>query len=154
MFNTMAGVKLVGIPYKGSGDIASALVANQIHVGFLSAGAVATHLKSGRLRALAVTSLQPSAMVPGLPTMTDAGLPGFELIGIDAMYAPAKTPAAIITQINREVVRFLRTPEAKEKYLNIGGEVMGSTPQEHAAKIKASMASMGKVIKDAGIRID
>ena len=153
MFNTMAGVKMTGVPYKGSGDIARALIGNEVHVGFLSAGSVAAHVQSGRLRALAVTSLKPSAMAPGLPTMAESGLPGYELVGIDAMYAPAGTPVAVINRLNREIVRFLRTPEAKEKYLTIGGEVIGSSPQEHAAKIKSSMASMGKVIRDAGIKI-
>jgi tripartite-type tricarboxylate transporter receptor subunit TctC len=154
MFNTMAGVKLVGVPYKGSGDIAAALIANQVDVGFLSAGSVAAHIKSARLRALAVTSLQPSGMAPGLPTVSESGLPGYELVGIDAMYAPAKTPAPVIRRLNQEIVRFLKTPEAREKYLSIGGEIVGSTPQEHAAKIKSSMVSMAKVIKDAGIRIN
>ena len=154
MFNTMAGVKLVPIPYKGSGEITAAVIGNQVHVGIVGAGSVAAHVKSGRLKALAVTTLKSSAMAPGVPTVAESGLPGFELISIFAMYAPAKTPAAIVNRLNQEIVRFLRTPEAQEKYLAFGAEIMASSPKEHAEKIKSQMISMGKVIKAAGIKID
>ena len=154
MLNTMAGIKLVPIPYKGSGDIATALIANQIHVAVISYGSAIAGVKSGRLKALAVTSLKPSAMAPGLPTVTESGLPGYEVVGIDAMYAPAKTPTAIINRLNQETVRFLETADAREKYMALGAEVVASSPKEHAEKIKTQIVSMSKVIKAAGIKLD
>ena len=154
MFKTMTGVDIVPIPYKGSGGISAALIANQVHVAILSAGGTMQHVISGRLRALAVTSLQPSAMAPGIPTLAGSGLPGYELIGTDAMWAPAKTPAAIINRLNQEIVRFLNTREAKERYLELGAEVIASSPKELADSVKSRMIIMDKVIKAAGIKIN
>ena len=112
---------------------------------FIAAGTASTpHVKSGRLRALAVTSAEPSALVPGLPTVAASGLPGYEC-GIDTgMFAPAKTPAAIINRLNQEIVRFLNTPEVKEKFLNAGVEVVGSSPEELAAIMKSDIAVVAR----------
>ena len=93
---------------------------------FLALSLVSPHIKSGRLRALAVTSAQPSALAPGLPTVAASGLPGFEIVGTDAIYAPAKTPVAVINQLNREIVRFLRTQRQKRNICCVGSEVIAS----------------------------
>jgi tripartite-type tricarboxylate transporter receptor subunit TctC len=111
---------------------------------------VVPHLKSGRLRALAVASAKPSALVPDLPTVAASGVPGYESTSTTALFAPAGTPAAIIDRLNRESVRFLHTEEAKERFLGIGAEAVASSPEELAAKVKSEMARMGKVIRDAG----
>ena len=118
---------------------------------FPSAGGATPHIKSGRLRALAVASLEPSALAPGLPTLAAAGLSGFEAATLVGMFAPAKTPAQIINRLNQESVRALRGAEVKGRILDGGGEVVASSPEEFAAKIKSEMAKWGKVIKDAGI---
>ena len=154
LFKTMAGINMVLIPYKGLGAAITALLSNEVQLGFASAGAVASHFKSGRLRVLAVTSAQPSELLPGLPTVAASGLLGYEAGTLFAMFAPAKTPAAIINRLNQETVRFLKTPEAKERFLNSGVEVVGSTPGQLAVAFKSDMAKMGKVIKDAGIRAE
>ena len=121
---------------------------------FALAGPVAPHLKSGRLLALAVSSAQPSALAPGIPTIAASGLPGFEVVLSQGMFAPAKTPAAIIQRLNQETARVMSRPDVKEKFLNAGTELFSSTPEEFAATIKSEMGLLGKAIKDAGIRAE
>jgi tripartite-type tricarboxylate transporter receptor subunit TctC len=152
--NSMAGIKLVAINYKGSGDIATAVMGNQVHVGVISVASASAGVKSGRLKPLAVTSLKPSAMAPGVPTVAETGLPGYEVVNIDSMFAPAKTPVAIVKHLNREIVRFLQTRDTQERYLVLGSEVVASSPAELLAKIKFNMTTVrtiDKLIKDAGI---
>ena len=106
------------------------------------------------MRALAVTSAEPSALAPGVPTIAASGLAGYEVVGLQGLFAPAKTPAAIIKRLNQEVVLYLNQPNVKQRILDGGEEVVGSSPAEFGAKVKAEMARMGKVIKDAGIKAD
>jgi tripartite-type tricarboxylate transporter receptor subunit TctC len=149
----MAKVNIVRIPYK-SGALQSAdLIGGQVQLMFASAS-MTPHIKSGRLRAIAVTSTTPSSLFPGIPTVAASGLPGYESGSLYAMFAPAKTPSDIVNKVNQETVRYLKTPDAKEKYLNAGMETVGSTPEALAALIKADMARLGKVIKEAGIKGD
>ncbi|MBI3069160.1 MAG: tripartite tricarboxylate transporter substrate binding protein [Betaproteobacteria bacterium] len=154
LFKTMAGVDIVRINYKSTGQALNDLIAGQVQLMFSSAAAGLMHVKSGRLRALAVTSAQPSALFPGMPTVAAAGLPGYESASIFAVFAPAKTPAALIHRLNQEIVRVLNGADAREKLLNSGLEAVGSSPEEFAATMKSEMARWGKVIKDAGIRPD
>jgi tripartite-type tricarboxylate transporter receptor subunit TctC len=154
LFKAMAGVNIVRVPYKGNAPALNDLVAGQVQVMFPTAATVAPHLTSGRLRALAVTSAEPSVLAPGLPTVASAGLPGYESISIYGLFAPAKTPAAIIRLLNQECAHYLRTAEVKERFFKMGVETVGSTPEEFAAAIKSDMTKMAKVIKDAGIRED
>ena len=118
------------------------------------AGVVSPHVKSGRLRALAVTTAQPSPLVPGLPTIAATGLPGYELAGMTGIFAPAKTPAAIVNRLNQEIMRLLRMADVKERFLNAGVEPVGNLPEEFGAIVRADIAKWGKVIRDAGIKID
>jgi tripartite-type tricarboxylate transporter receptor subunit TctC len=111
-------------------------------------------VKSGRLRALAITSAKPSALLPELPTVAASGLPGYEAVNTNGMFAPAKTPAAIINRLYQDSVRVINQGEMKEKLLNLGLEPVGSSPEEFAAAIKADVARTSKVIKEAGIRIE
>ncbi len=152
LFNMMAGVKIVRVPFKGSGPAVISLLGGQVQLMFATAGSVAPHVKSGRLRALAVASLQPSALAPGLPTIAASGVPGYEAVAFEGMFAPAKTPVAIIDRLNQEIVRVLNRAEVKERFFNAGVETVGSTPEEFAAAIKSNVAKWGKLIKDAGIR--
>ena len=112
------------------------------------------HVASGKLKVLAVTSAKPTALLPGVPTVAATGLPGFAMVTPDGILAPAKTPAVIINRLNQEIVRHLSTAEAKKRFLDTGVDVVGSTPEEFAAFIKSDMATLGKVIKDAGIKPD
>ena len=119
---------------------------------FATAGAVAPHIKTGKLRALAVTSTQPSALFPGLPTIAASGVPGYESAAQFGLFAPSRTPDAIIALLNQETVRVLNRAEIREKLLGAGIEVVGSSPDQLAATIRGEMARFGKVIKDSGIR--
>jgi tripartite-type tricarboxylate transporter receptor subunit TctC len=152
LFKTMADVNIMHIPYKGAGPAINDLIAGQVQVMFPTLGGVVPHVNSGRLRALAVTTAQPSELFPGLPTVAATGLPGYEAVSVNGIFAPAKTPAAIIKRLNQEIVRFLKTPEAKERFLKIGSEIAPSSPEEFAALVKSEMARLGKLIKDTGIR--
>ena len=152
MFNVMAGVKLVRIIYKSGTQQMTDLVSGQVQVMFANAGTAMPYVKANRLRAIAVTSAQPSSLAPGLPTVAAAGLPGYEAETKVGLFAPAKTPAAVIRLLNRESVKYLQSAEAREKYLNVGLETIPSTPEEFAASIKTDIAKWSKVIKDAGIR--
>ena len=154
LFKSMTGADMLGIGYRGNGPAVNALISGQVQLMFATASSVTPLVKSGRLRAIAVASEKPSALVPELPTVAASGLPGYESISTTGFFAPAKTPAAIITRLNRDSVRYLHTAEARERYLAIGAETVGSTPDELAAKVKSEMARMGKVIRDAGIRAE
>ena len=110
------------------------------------------HLRAGRMRALAVTSAQPSSLAPDLPTVAAAGLPGYEATAYNGLLAPAKTPAAIIEKLNHEAVQIVRRADVRERIFNGGGEVVAGTPEEFAATIRLEMAKWGKLIRDAGIR--
>ena len=121
---------------------------------FRSAGSVAQLIRQGRVRALAVTSLEPSALAPGLPTVAQAGIPGYESQSRTVLFAPAKTPPAVIARINAEVVRALTQAETRERLFNVSLEVIASSPAQFLADMKAEIASLGKVIREAGIKGD
>ncbi len=154
LFKAMAGVDIVRINYKSTGTALSDVAAGQVQLIFATAAAVTPHLKSGRVTALAVTSAQPSVLFAGLPTMAASGVPGFEAIGMNGIFAPAKTPVALVDRLNREILRVLNQAEVREKLLNIGVEPAGTSSQEFAAKIKSEMTRLGKLIKDVGMRDD
>jgi len=154
MFKLMAGVRIVGVPFRGTAPALNSVLGGQVQMMFAAAGPTIAQIQAGRLRALAVTSARPSALLPELPTMAASGLPGFEIETNTGMFVPAGTPAPIIRKLRDEVVRALNRAEAKEKLAQIGVEVVGNTPEEFAAKVKADMVRLGKVVKNAGIRVD
>ena len=154
LFKSMAGVDIVGIGYKGNGPAVGGLLASQVQLMFATGASVMGHIKSGRLRGIAVGTLNPSAVAPDLPTIAASGLPGYESISITALFAPAKTPRAIVERLNRETVSYLRTAEAKERLLNTGGEAAPSSPEELGDKVKSEIAKMSKLIRSAGIRAE
>ncbi len=151
LFKIMAHVDITRIAYKGSGQAGNALAGGEVHMLFGSASLGLVHVRAGRLRALGVGALKRSALAPEIPTMAEAGLPGYESASMSGMFAPAKTPRAIIDRLNREIVRAMQRPEVKERFLNAAIEAVGSTPDEFAAILKADIAKWGKVIKTAGI---
>jgi len=152
LFKFMTNVNMVGIPYKGSAPAITDLMGGQTQLMFPTAGAVAPHVRSGRLRALAVTTLEPSALAPGLPTVASSGLADYEVQAIHGVIAPAKTPTAVIRRLNQAIVRYVNQIDVKQKFFDAGVESVGSSPEEYADKIKAELARMGKVIRSAGIR--
>jgi tripartite-type tricarboxylate transporter receptor subunit TctC len=154
LFKAMAGVNIVHVPYKGGATLMIALIGGEVQLAFASTAMAAPHINSNRLRALAVTSAQPTALFPGLPTLAASGVPGYEFTATVALFAPAKTPEAIIDRLSRETVLFLNRAEVKKRFFNNGAETLGTSPAELAASVKSDLAKWGKVIKDAGIRAD
>ncbi len=154
LFKAMANVKMVHVAYKGGGPSLNALFGGEVQLLFPTAGTVASQLQSKRLRALAVTSLKPSALFPELPTIAATGLPGYESVGRFAVFAPLKTPDTIIARLNQEIVRVLGRADAIARLNTAGIEPVGSTPEQLTAVIKAEMTTLGKVIRNAGIRVE
>ncbi len=154
LFKSMAGVSITRIPYESQAPAIADLLAGRVQMMFTTAVTADPHVKSGKLRALAVTSAQPSALVPGLIPISAAGLPGFEAVSFFGFFAPAGTPSTLVSRLNREMIGILNRPDVKQKLLSTGLEVVGSSPAEFAAIVKSEMVKMGKVIKDAGIRLD
>lgn len=152
LFKALAGVDIVNIAYKGVGLALTDLIAGRVHLMIPPSTATAPHVKAGRLRALAVTSAGPSALYPGLPTAAASGLPGYELVSRTGVFAPARTPAAIVKRLNQEIVRYLQGAEAKQKFLNAGVETVGSSPEQFAAIIKSEIGVFAKVIRKTGIK--
>ena len=148
----MARVDLVHVPYKGSGPALNALLGGEAHLMFTVANGGLPHVKSGRLRALAVTSAQPSALLPGLPTVAAAGVPGYEAVTMQALFAPARTPQAVIQLLNQETLHVIQAPEVREKFFNGASEVVASTPEQLRTAVAADMVKLEKVIRAANIR--
>jgi tripartite-type tricarboxylate transporter receptor subunit TctC len=154
LFKSMAGVNITRVAYKGSGPAVIDLIGGQVQLMFAVVSSVTQQVKAGRLRAIAITTAQPSALAPDLPTVAASGLPGFESASTQGLWAPAKTPATLITRLNQELVRVINRADVKEKFFAAGVDVVGSTPQRFAAYIKSDMAVVGKLVKEAGIKAD
>lgn len=152
LFKAMAGVNLTRISYKGSGPALIDVMAGQVKVMFATTTSSSSHVKAGKLKALAITSAQPSAAAPGLPTIAQSGVPGYAAESIYGVWAPAKTSPAILSRLHQEIVKVLNTPQTRERFLGTGAEVVASTPQAFAAEIKAESARLDKVFRSAGIR--
>jgi tripartite-type tricarboxylate transporter receptor subunit TctC len=152
LFKYMAGVDIVRVSYKSAGAAVNALLAGEVQLMFATVASVLPHIKSGKARALAITTAQPSALAPGVPTVASAGLPGFEMGGAgNGLFAPANTPPALVKRLNSDIVRVLAKPDVKQKLFSQGIEAVGSSPEEFAAAIKADSARAAKIIKFAGM---
>ena len=150
LFKYMAGVNMVRVIYTSGSVEISELLSGQVQLTFGS-GALMPHVKAGKLKALAVSSAQPSALFPGLPPVA-ATVPGYESVGYFGMFAPPQTPAAIIGRLNQEVVRAINQPDVKENLMNSGFELLGNSPDDFSAIIKSELTKWGKVFKEAGIQ--
>lgn len=151
LFKSMAGINIVHVPYKGTATALTAILGNETQFNITDVGNVAGHMKSGKLRGLAVTSAQPTTLVTGLPTVSASGVPGYEAVGRTGIWAPAKTPAAVINRLNQEIVRTINSQEVKDKFFNAGVEGVGNSPEQFTAEIKNEIAKISKVIRDANI---
>ena len=152
LFKAMAGIDIVNIQFKSHSQETIELLAGRMHLAFSNPQVAGLHIKSGKLRALAVTSPQPSALVPGLPTVASSGLPGYESESFHAVFAPARTPEAIVNRLHREIVYVLKSAETRDLLLGAGVEAVGGSREALLALLKAEIARWGKVIRDAGIR--
>ena len=152
LFKAMTGASIVHVPYKGTGPAVGALVAGEVQMLFAGAATVLPHVKSGRIKAIAVASPKPSALAPGLPTVSASGLPGFESVLLIGMFAPARTPTPVINKVNREIARVLSGPDVIARLATAGLEPVANSPDEFAVILKADLSKWGKLIKEAGIR--
>ena len=154
MFKTAAGIDMVHIPYRGGGPGMVALLAGQIDVLMGQVPTVATMVSAGRLRALAVSGSKRSPAMPDVPTMAEAGLPGFDATAWYSIVVPAGTPKPIVARLNTELVKILKSQEIRTRLVNEGAEVETSTPEELSAFVRAEIPKWAKAIKDSGTKID
>ena len=154
LFKTMAGVKMIHVPYKGASPALVDVVAGHIEVYFGAMVSTLPHVKSGRLRPLAVTSLKRASVVPALPTLDEQGLKGFETGSWFGMAAPAGTPRDIIAKLHGETVRIIKLPEVTERIASEGADFIGSTPEEMTAFVQSEIVKWGKVVKLSGAKVD
>jgi len=154
LFRLSQGLDLTHVPQNGAGPAITSTVGGHTPVAFTALPPASPHVKQGALRALAVTSSKRSPALPDVPTMAEAGFPNQEADTLQGILAPAGTPKPIIELLHREVVSILALPEVKEKLSGLGFDPVGSTPDEFAARIKNEIERWGKVIKDAGIRVE
>ncbi|MBL8385126.1 MAG: tripartite tricarboxylate transporter substrate binding protein [Burkholderiales bacterium] len=154
LFKTAAGVDVVHVPYKGTQPALTDVLGGRVPVMFDGVVTSLPHLRAGKLRALAMASLARSPLLPEVPTMTEAGLPGFEAVGLAAFMAPAGTPAEIIARLQRETAAVVQAPEVRDRLVAMGLEVVASTPADFADYLRSESAKWGKVIRDAKIRAE
>jgi tripartite-type tricarboxylate transporter receptor subunit TctC len=153
-FKALAGVDLVHVPYKGAGPAVNDLLGGRLHVMFENLPTIVTHVRAGKLRMLAVGTRSRSALVPEYPTMQEAGVPGYEQATAFGVLFPAKTPAALVARMNRDVRRVLDNPEVRERLSAQGLEAAGGTPRQYAAHLEEELARYARIAKAAGIRIE
>jgi tripartite-type tricarboxylate transporter receptor subunit TctC len=151
LFKSMAGVDLLHVPYKGTGQAVTDLLAGHVNLMFAPAQTVMPYVREGRLRALALTGSRRSETLPDLPTVAESGLPGYEAVGWFGLLAPAATPRPIVAKISADANRVLAEREVREKMLGLGADPSGDTPEEFARFIRDDQAKWSKLMKEAGI---
>ena len=152
LFKSMAGVDLLHVPYKGTGQAVTDLLAGQIDLLFAPAQSVMPHVQAKKLKAFAVTSAARSSSVPDLPPVAQGGVPGYEAIGWFGLLVPAATPAAVVEKLSADANRVLNDPEVKQRMLALGAEPSGNTPAQFAAFIRADQAKWSKLMRERGIQ--
>jgi tripartite-type tricarboxylate transporter receptor subunit TctC len=154
LFKSLAGIQMEHVPYKGSGPAIQDVMAGHVPMMFDTTVVAAPHIQSGKLRALAVTSAKRVKSLPNVPTMVEAGVPGYDLVSWQGIFAPAGTPKDVVQRLNAELVKILKQPDVRERFESLGLEPVGNTPDEFAAFQRAEVAKWAKVVKDAKITAD
>ena len=154
LFKTQAGVKMQHIPYRGSGPMVTELLGGTLPAAFDNITTVIQHVKSGKLRGLAVTASQRSNIAPDIPTLAESGLTGFDISSWQAVFAPAGTPPAIVARLQSEIARILKLPEVQKRFSELGLEPGGMPSAELAALVKNDVARLGKVVRDSGAKAE
>jgi len=154
LFKAAAGIDMLHIPYKGSAPAVGDVIAGQVPVLVDSVSSSTAHVKAGKLKALAATSPKRLAVLPDLPTVAESGYPGFQSTAWVGLLAPAGTPRPVIERLHAAVLEVMALPETRERLAAFGGEVTTSTPEEFAAHIRSEMARLGKVVRDANIKVN
>ncbi len=152
LFDAMAGVKMVHIPYKGNAGALTDIVGGHLDVVYNGLTSALALIKGGKLRVLAVTSLKRNAALPDVPTLDESGLKGFEAVAWNGLTAPAKTPRDVIVKINADVLKIVNSPDLKERLKAEGSDPVGSSPEQFAAFLRSEIAKWAKVIKFAGVK--
>jgi tripartite-type tricarboxylate transporter receptor subunit TctC len=153
-FMQETGTQMVHVPYKGSGAALTDLLSGMVQLNFESPPNALPHIKAGKLRALAITSLKRSPLLPDVPTLDEAGLPKFEMNQWFAVMGPANLPKDVTVRLNKEINEILKSPEVAEKIASQGGEIQGGTPEQFAAFLKTDVAKWAKVVKEGNIQPD
>jgi tripartite-type tricarboxylate transporter receptor subunit TctC len=151
LFRLETGVDVVHVPYKGDVALQPALIGGEVQFAFVSPIAALQHLKTGRLRGLAVTGLQRAAVAPDVPTMVEAGVPDFEFVGWVGFFAPAKTPREVLARVAAETARTLAMPDIAERVPGWGGVATGSSPEEFTRRYRTDLAKFARIVKEARV---
>jgi tripartite-type tricarboxylate transporter receptor subunit TctC len=151
LYKQMTRTDMLHVPFKASAFITTAVLGGEIDMVFSDMAVVLPHVQAGRLRALAVTSLKPSPLVPGMPTVADSGLPGFEMTSWWGVLGPAGLPQPIVTQLNSELMRILRAADLQKNFATLGVDATTSTPDEFGALIRSEVGKYAKLIEKIGI---
>ncbi|MBI2313671.1 MAG: tripartite tricarboxylate transporter substrate binding protein [Betaproteobacteria bacterium] len=154
LLKTMAGIDMVHVPYKGTAPAMNDLLGGRLSMMFDTVITGMQHVKNGKLRALGVTSPTRSSVAPDLPTISEAGVPGFEVTIWFGILAPAETPKDIVATLQREIAKAVQSPDIKEKFASMGAEAVGSNGEQFALTIRNDLVKWAKVVKDSGARID
>jgi tripartite-type tricarboxylate transporter receptor subunit TctC len=154
LFKTLAGVKMQHVPYRGSGQMIPELLGGTLTVAVDNIATALPHIKSGKLRALAVTTTQRSGVAPDVPTMAESGLAGYELSSWQAVFAPAGTPPAIVERLYTEIAKILKMPDVSKRLGDLGLDLSGMPPAQLAALVRSDVPRLGKVVKDSGAKAE
>lgn len=154
LFMIATNTRMVRVPYKATGPAVLGLLTNEVQLVFATAGAVVPLLKDGKLKALGVTTLEPTPLVPGIPTIAQQGVPGFEVVTIGFMLAPAKTPQPIVRRLNQHIVKLMQQPDVKERLAAGGSDATSSSPEELGRIMREDDARMRKLFKQLGLTGD
>jgi tripartite-type tricarboxylate transporter receptor subunit TctC len=154
LFKQLAGVQMTHVPYKGSSAALPDVISGQVNVMFDNAPSVIQHIRGGKLKAIAVTSDKRSPALPGVPTIAESGLPGFEASSWFGVLAPAATPKDIVDKLSGAIAKSLQTPEMKERLAGQGAVAVGNTPEQFSAHIKSEIDKWSKVVKASGAKVD
>lgn len=154
LLQMMTGVNIVHVPYKGTAAVNVAVMSGQIQLAFPSITSVLQHVKAGKLKAYAISVKSRSALAPDIPTMSEAGVPGYETSIWNALLAPAGTPKPIVNRLNQAVVQILKSPQARERYAKVGAEIRYNSPEEFRMFIRSEIAKWAKVIRAANVSVE
>ncbi len=154
LFKQMAGVDITHVPYKGAPQAVTDVLAGHMNMMFNSISPIVAHIKAGRVRVLGIASSKRSSQLPDIPTISEAGVPGYEAENWFGLFVPAKTPKRIVARLNEAVVKVLRAPEIQSQFATLGAEAVGNSPEEFAAFVRRDMEKYAKVVKLSGAKLD
>ena len=154
LFKQMAGVDITHVPYKGAPQAVTDVLAGHMNMMFNSIAPLVGHIKAGRVRVLGIASAKRSPQLPEVPTISEAGVPGFEAENWFGMFAPAKTPQRIIARLNEAVVKVVRSPEIQSQFAALGADAVGNSPEEFAAFVRRDMERYARVVRISGAKVD